>query len=167
MGVEAAIFLVNRVIEQDAVLTQIFAPKPVLVYPGYGDEAHDEMKSYPYIRYQSMPIPTRSLPYLRRDWCQYFVGDVDYTKVINAIERIIYVLNIAISEENLGWGVPDASGKFKIMDVLVHNATIPNIPSQDLGVWEQGIAFSMRYTVKPSWSVETRKTHDTDALLDT
>lgn len=165
MGVEAAIFLVNRVMEQDPILTQIFAPKPVYVYPGYGDEAHDEMKSYPYIRYQFMPIPMRNLPYLRRDWCQYFVGDTDYTKVINAIERITYLLNISLSTENLGWGIPDASGKFKIMDILVHNATIPNIPSQDLGVWEQGIAFSLRYTSKPSWSVEARKLHSIDVSL--
>lgn len=167
MGVETALFLVNRFIEQDAVLAQIFSPQSVFVYPGYGDEAHDSIPSTPYIRYQSMPIPARQLPYLRRDWCQYFVGAKEYTTVINAIERITWLLNINISTENLGFGIPDPSGKFKIMDILVHNASIPNIPSQDLGVWEQGLAFSLRYTTHPSWSVETRKLHSIDGLLDT
>lgn len=165
MGKEAALFIVNQVMENDAILRQIFAPKSVLIYPGYGDEAHDAEKSYPYIRYQSMPIPQRSMPYIRRDWCQYFVGDVDYTKVVNAIERLIYVFNIQVSSEQLGWGFNDPSGKFKIQDIIVHNASVPNIPSQDLGVWEQGLAFSLRYTIHPSWSVETHLTQGLDAKL--
>lgn len=165
MTQEAAIFVVNHIMENDPVLAEIFSPHELAIYPGYGDEAHDGVDSFPYIRYQFMPIPMRQMPYIRRDWCQYFVGDKDYVNVVNAIERIIYIFNIAISTEQLGWGMSDYSGKYNILDVLVHNATIPNIPSQDNGVWEQGVAFSLRYTVHQDWSGTKREGHGLDVKL--
>lgn len=164
-GYSSPVFLLNKMLEDDAVLKSIFAPKIVQVFPGYADEPYENMKSYPYIRYQFMPITQRTVPWLHTDWVQYFVGDTDFSKVVSAITRIEYLFNLP-AFESLGLVVPDPEGKFKVMDCRVNVGTIPNQPSQDLGVWEQGLSLRIYYTVlQPSWSRLMYKQNGIDALL--
>ena len=165
-GMETAIFVVNKKIEADPVMKRLFGNNPVNVYPGYADEPTDSRKSYPYIRYQYIPVPMRGLPYLRKDWCQYFVGDSDLTNVINMSERLIYLLNIS-ELESLDLPAKDVDDKFKIMDILVHTGTMANVPSQDLGVWEQGVSFTIRYTIlSPGWETKEQQVYNIDALIE-
>lgn len=165
-GMEGAIFLLNRKIEADTVMARLFGDKEVKVYPGYADEPYGDARSYPYIRYQFIPVPQRALPWVRKDWCQYFVGDNDLSNVINMTERLIWLLNLS-EIETLDLPVKDPDGKYKIMDILVHTGTMANVPSQDLGVWEQGVSFTMRYTIlNPGWGTKESKVYNLDVLLD-
>jgi hypothetical protein len=164
-GKETAIYVVNKMIESDSVIRSVYAGKEVRVYPGYADEASDVEVSYPYIRYQYMMIPQAGLPWLRRDWVQYFVGDKDAAKVALIIERLIYLFDIKPLEDN-SWPVPDPTGKFKIMDIKVSTGTIPNTPAQDNGVWEQGIGLRVNYTItRHSWGITKDEQYKVDALL--
>lgn len=166
MGYGSPIFIINKMLESDPVLVSLFAPKPVYVFPGFGDEPYEEMKSYPYIRYQFMPITSRPLVYLHTDWVQYFVGDVDFANVVSAVSRIQYLFNEA-KLQSLDLLVADPTGKFKVMDSRVNVGTIPNQPSQDLGVWEQGLSLRIYYTVvELGWSRLIYSEHAVDALLD-
>jgi len=164
-GYSSPIFLLNKKLEDDPILTSLFAPKKVNVYPGYADEPLENIKSYPYIRYQFMPITQRNVPWLHTDWVQYFVGDTDFSKVVSAITRIEYLFNLE-KHEALDLLVADPEGKFKVMDSRVSVGTIPNQPSQDLGVWEQGLSIRIYYTVlTPSWSRVMYKQQGIESLL--
>lgn len=152
--------MVNKKISQDPILQGVFGGD-VNIFPGYAGEPLGGNKSYPYIRYLYVPIIARQSVHIRRDNVQYIVGHKDLTIVARMIERLMFILN---SSDNLSdFAVQDMEGKYKIMDIIVNGATPQVLPSQDEGVWEQGLNCTVLYTiVNPGWDVTH---HVIDALL--
>lgn len=162
---ESVAYIVNQKIQADPIIQAIFDPSPVIVYPGYANEPLGGDKSYPYIRYFSTPHTSWRSTLLRRDSIHYIVGAKDLTVIARAIERLIYILN---SPDNMAdeWPVTDLDGRYKVMDILFTGSSPQDLPSQDEGVWEQGLYFVVIYTnLSPGWGTTRTNQMHVDSLL--
>lgn len=160
MSKESAIFVVNSWLEQDDVLLRIFGG-PFNIFPGYADEALSG-DSFPYIRYHHIPVVSRNQR-IRKDYVQYFVGDKDFDRMENILERLMYKLDSDTSTTHIA--VPDPSGKYRIDDIIVRGGTVPALPSQDQGVWEHGIQMALIYVIREHiWADEMSVFNSLDSL---
>lgn len=158
---ETAVYVLNNYIENDSIIKAIFHPVVPNIYPGFAEEPLGGKPSYPYIRYFSVPVIQRTSPYIRRDMVQYYVGAKDVPLIAKLIERLIYILDSPDQDTAI---IPDVAGQYKIMNTMVNSSTPLTLPSQDEGVWEQGIAITMVYTIsKHNFANEVG--HNLDSLL--
>ena len=161
-GKETAVFVVNKWLEQDPVLLNLFG-KTIHIYPGYADEPEGGAPSYPYIRYHHIPVISK-MQNIRKDYVQYFVGDKDFDRMENILERLMYILDSDQTTTHIA--VPDVSGKYRIDDIMVRSGTMPHQPSQDEGVWEHGIQMALVYVIRShDWGEPKNRVSFMDALL--
>lgn len=143
---QSAVFVLNKRISQDPIIKSIWHPAVVNIFPGLAEEPLGGEKSYPYIRYLSVPVISARNMWVRRDVVQYFVGSKDIDLLQKVLERLIYILD-SPDQVLSSWPANDVANQFKIQSTVVLGGTPQTLPSQDEGVWEQGISVSMIYTI--------------------
>lgn len=160
-----AVYVLNKYLEQDSVLQNLFSPNIVNIFPGVAGEPLPPSVSYPYIRYLDVPLIDRQTPKIRRDFIQLWVGAKDLTVLGEILERLIYLLNY--DDNSIARPIVDSDGKYIIWDVITFGGTRPEVPNQDGGVWEQSITSTVSYVIKTySWEDSKKVVHHVDALLD-
>ena len=151
---KSAAILLNEKIKADSVMKNLFGSSVINIYPGLAAEPQGDNKSYPYLRYFHVPVIQPNNQRIRRDVIQYWAGDVDVDNVVRIVERLIYLTDA--DDSILDFPVEDSSGTLKIMDSVFQGSVPIALPSQDLGVWEQGITCTLVYTISDNgelWSV--------------
>jgi hypothetical protein len=162
---KTATILVNDLIKNDIVIKRLFGGTSPNIFPGVAGEPIGG-KSYPYIRYLSVPVIQPNNMRIRRDVIQYWAGDTNIDNLTKIVERIIYLVDADDSNPNLP--VTDSTGTVKVMDLIFYSSGYPVLPSQDLGVWEQMVSCGVIYTFSDRdnlWGAYTRNREIT--LIDT
>lgn len=139
-----AVYLLNDYIKADPILKDIWAPRKVNIFPMIADEPIGGQKSYPYIRYRTVPSQGSTFR-IRVDFVTYYVGDNNYFRTGQVFERLWEICNM---DDAPGMGpLPIKNRKFKIQSVMFVSGSAPNGPDQENGIIERGITFAVTYTV--------------------
>lgn len=136
-----AVYLVNEYVRADQVLKDIIG-EDFNIFPLVAEGPTDTQKSYPYIRYSSLPV-LGQIWHIHTDVIRYYVGDKDYKRLGKILTRMKDILVIDDSTNPF----PIKGGRFKIHSIEFLGGTNPSGPDQEEGIIERGLNIAIIYTV--------------------
>lgn len=138
--VAEAVYLLNDYIKADSTLQGLLGTD-FNIYPLIADEPSSGSASYPYLRYTVIP-GLGPFWRVRTDIVRYMVGDVQFQRAGQVVQRLMEIINVEESHPSL----PLRSSKYKVQSLNVIGGVPPTTPDQENGVMERGLSVAMIYT---------------------
>lgn len=138
--VTEAVYIINEYIRSDPELRSILGD--FNIFPLVAEGPRDTDKSYPYIRYISVPV-VAPLWQLQADFVRYYIGDKDYLRLAKITQRLRELLTIDDSTNP----IPMKKGRFRIQSIDFLGGSNPTGPDQEEGMIERNLSITIIYNI--------------------